>query len=51
MIRMKNIDELKVFINDNRDVSHRFGKYKTLKQKYEYLEKQKQDFVLAQKQK
>lgn len=51
LIRKKNRDELKVFINENRDVSHRFGKYKTLKQKYEVLEKQKQDYIMAQRQK
>lgn len=39
LIRKKNRDELKSFINENRDVSHRFGKYKTLKEKYEHLEK------------
>ena len=51
MIRKKNINDMKAFLNQNRDVSHRFGKYKTLKQKYEVLEKQKKEFILQKQQK
>jgi hypothetical protein len=49
-MRAKGRNELKQLENENRDVSHRFRNYKTLKAKYESLERHKSNMVLKQKQ-